>query len=497
MEIEGLNLTDEEKEILKRKVSLKMESINAVVQDIQIMEYIGKHKKLDSDAEFGIVPITEFISSHPEFFKRTDIDLVQRENNLDGVYVAQFVGGYILMNEGHVIGNARELSGEDGKKSLDFSFSKSYIENQRSIIKDLELLGLDSKYIERYNELFGANGENRLNTLEKVVTHIADGNLLDTIEKKVDALGIEGEDREALYRLFDERGNNRVREKSDEVQEEKNDKEEIEKIDRISDVDERASKMAVYVRKKFMLPVRIEAKLVSYFKSHPNERIENLEQVVNVKESGLEVINRRLVDTEFNRNDGEVLIFLSHDNAKKNVTFIQDGGKYVDATNTKGVDNTVELMERIYKSPVIDNLDRSNDAKKRSISYVDIDDHWTVEELTEPRNMSDDVIQMYINKFEDCRKKEKAILASLKVGEIKPDQAMTQLEDLHLDRLRILDEAGFNVGAIRSEILADISITNEIQGHISDKEAEKDEESNSGKNRDEDEYEHLPGEHQR
>ena len=124
MEIEGLNLTDEEKEILKRKVSLKMESINAVVQDIQIMEYIGKHKKLDSDAEFGIVPITEFISSHPEFFKRTDIDLVQRENNLDGVYVAQFVGGYILMNEGHVIGNARELSGEDGKKSLDFSFSK-------------------------------------------------------------------------------------------------------------------------------------------------------------------------------------------------------------------------------------------------------------------------------------------------------------------------------------------------------------------------------------
>ena len=488
MEIEGLNLTDEEKEALKRKVSLKMESINAVVQNMQIREYMGNHTKMDSSFEYGIIPIADFISSHPEFFKRTDIDLVQRDNDLDGFYISKFADGFILMNEGHVVGNAKELLDKNGNKSLDFSFSPRYLEIQRSIMKDLERLGLGGKYIERFNELFGANAENRLNTLEKVVTYIADGNMLDTAEKRIDALGIEGEDREALYRLFDERRKDKVDERPDEVQEaqeESSDKEEIEKIDRISDIDERASRMAVYVRKKFMLPVRVEPKLISYFKSHPNERIENLEQVVNVGENGLEVINRRLVDTEFNKNDGEVLIFLSNDNTKKNVTFIQDGGKYVDATNTNGVDNTVELMTRVYKSPVIDGLDRNIDSKERSIGYVDIDGHWTVEELTEPRNMSDNVIQMYIKKFEECREKEKAILAKLKVGEIKPDYAMTQLENIHLDRIRILDEAGFNVGAIRSEIYADISITSDIKGHIEDRKEREEEE------------EHFTREHQR
>ena len=472
MEIEGLNLTEEEKEAFKRRVLLKMETINAVVQDIQIREYMQNHTKLDPNIKYGIIPIVDFISSHPEYFKRTDIDLIQKDKDLEGVYISQFADGYILMNEGHVIGNAKESIGKNGSKSLDFSFSPSYLESQRSILKDLALLGLDAKYIEKYNELFGANGEMTINTLEKAIEYIADGNLLDTIEKKVDALGIEGEDREALYRLFDERKENRVGKKVEEKQEEKSDKEEIEKINSISDLDERASKMAVYVRNKFLLPVRVEPKLISYFKSHPNERIENLEQVVNVEENGLEVLNRRLIDTEFNRNDGEVLIFLSRDTTKKNVTFIQDGGKYVDATNTYGVDNTIDLMTKVYRNPVINGKDRSSDAKDRTISYVDIDGHSTTEELTEPRNMSDDVIQSFIRRFEECRRKEKDIVSRLKVGEIKPDYALTQLENIHLDRLKILDEAGFNVGAIRSEIYADISITNDIKEHVEEQREE-------------------------
>ena len=122
MEIEGLNLTDEEKEALKRKVSLKMESINAVVQNMQIREYMGNHTKMDSSFEYGIIPIADFISSHPEFFKRTDIDLVQRDNDLDGFYISKFADGFILMNEGHVVGNAKELLDKNGNKSLDFSF---------------------------------------------------------------------------------------------------------------------------------------------------------------------------------------------------------------------------------------------------------------------------------------------------------------------------------------------------------------------------------------